>query len=160
MKLLKYIPLLLLFAVSTIGLGQDNGETKKERREKIEAQKIAFISKELSLTAEEAQLFWPLHNEYEAEIHAVRKERKKYHHELKRSEDISDDRAYELTELIFTLEKKESDVRLKYLVKFSEIVGKKKAAQLYMAEQMFKRELLRKLRDEGMPPPPPHEGRP
>lgn len=154
MKFYTYIPFLLLLAINSFVFGQRNGERRKERKEQIQAEKIAFISNELELTTEEAQVFWPIYNTYEARIHSIRKERKKYHHELKNSTDISDERAYELMELIFNTEKKESDIRLEYLAEFSEVLGKKKAAQLYLAEHMFKRELLRKLRDKGMPPPP------
>ena len=34
--------------------------------EKVEAQKIAFITNALNLTPEESQKFWPLYNEYSA----------------------------------------------------------------------------------------------
>ena len=40
--------------------------------EKIEQLKIAFITKHLKLTTEEAQKFWPVYNQYEAEKKQVR----------------------------------------------------------------------------------------
>ena len=46
----------------------------ESRLEKIEALKIAFITKELNLSPEEAQRFWPLYNNYTQELKKVRQE--------------------------------------------------------------------------------------
>ncbi|MFT5820230.1 MAG: hypothetical protein ACI8ZM_001469 [Crocinitomix sp.] len=136
------------------------GNKNKEKRERIHAQRIAFISTEVDLTPDEAKKFWPVYNQYEAEIEVVRKERRKHHKELRKSENLSDDRAYELFELIFKSEKKESDIRLSYLKQFSDLLGKKKAAAVFIAEEKFKHELLKKLKKNGDHPPPPRHGRP
>ncbi|NOQ71421.1 MAG: hypothetical protein GQ574_05445 [Crocinitomix sp.] len=136
------------------------GNKNKEKREKIHAQKIAFISTEVDLTPDEAQKFWPVYNQYEAEIEILRTQRRKYHKELRKSENLSDERAYELFELIFKSEKKESDIRLNYLKEFSDLLGKKKAAAVFIAEEKFKRELLKKLKKNGGNPPPPGHDRP
>jgi hypothetical protein len=42
----------------------------------IEAIKVAYITKELNLSAEEAQKFWPVHNAYMAELKKARQENK------------------------------------------------------------------------------------
>ena len=148
--------LILVIAVlmGGVSFAQPKNDRHKEKREKIHAQKIAFISTELELTPDEAQKFWPVYNQYEAEIEEIRKERRRYMKELRKSENLSDDRAYELFELTFESEKKESDIRLNYLKKFSEVLGKKKAANVFIAEEQFKHELLRKLKKDGRPPPP------
>ena len=46
----------------------------ESRSEKIEALKIAFITKELNLSPEEAQRFWPVYNNYIQELKKVRQE--------------------------------------------------------------------------------------
>lgn len=45
-----------------------------DRQNKIEALKIAFISKELNLTPDEAQRFWPVYNSYSTELKQHRKD--------------------------------------------------------------------------------------
>ena len=155
--------LLILFTFLTSGLifGQPPGGPRQEKREKIKAQKIAFISTELELTTEEAEKFWPVYNAYEAELEALHKQRKGYKKELRNPERLSDERAYELFELMFEAEKKESEVRQSYLKKFSDLLGKGQAAKVFIAEEKFRRLLLDKLKsDHGGPPPPPGEGRP
>ena len=145
----------MLFAGGTAFAQPPKGEKNEKRREEIRAEKIAFISTQLKLTPEEAQNFWPIYNQYEADIDANRAERKKYHRELRKSKKLDGDRAYELFELIFETEKKASDIRLKYLEEFSKVLGKEKAAQVFIAEERFKRELLKRIKEKGETPPPP-----
>ncbi len=150
--------ILILFALvftSAMSFSQPpESLNNKEKREKIKAQKIAFIATQLALTPEEAQKFWPIYNRYEADIDAVRHERRGYMRELRKEEGLSDDRGYELTQKIFETEKKEADIRLNYLKEFSVVLGKKKATMVFMAEEKFKRELLDQLKKDGRMPPP------
>lgn len=127
----------------------------QDRKEYIRTQKIAFISTELALTTDEAEKFWPVYNEYDAKIETLRKERKGYAKELKTINDLTEDRAYELTELIFDTEKREVELRGEYLVKFAEVLDKKKAAKVFVAEEKFKRELMEMIKDHDKPP---HDG--
>jgi hypothetical protein len=48
----------------------------KKNTEKIEALKIAYITKNLNLSPEEAQRFWPVYNKYVAEIKAANQEQR------------------------------------------------------------------------------------
>jgi Spy/CpxP family protein refolding chaperone len=51
----------ILFLVSFVSFSQDF----KEKKEKIKALKVAYITEELNLTSEEAQKFWPIYNTYD-----------------------------------------------------------------------------------------------
>ena len=46
-------------------------ESRQQRFERIETEKIAFITKELDLSSREAQRFFPTYNEYRKELHAT-----------------------------------------------------------------------------------------
>ena len=126
-----FLPFVLFFLFSGTAFSQGGPKKDKMSREEIEAEKIAFISTELALTPEEAEKFWPVYNLYSAEIQEVHKERRGYMKEMKDMEELSDERAYELTELMFKAQAKESEIRIEYLAKFSEILGKKKAAKVF-----------------------------
>ena len=130
------------------------GGPHQDRKEYIRTQKIAFISTELALTPEEAEKFWPIYNEYDAKVEALRKERKGYAKELKTIDELSEDRAYELTELILDTEKREVELRAEYLIKFAEVLDKKKAAKVFVAEEKFKRELMDMIQKHDKP----HDG--
>lgn len=147
----KILTLLALF-IATATFAQppgDKREKKEDRAERIKAHKIAFISTELSLTPDEAEKFWPVYNEMEAEAEVIGKERRQTLKKLKEFDALDEDEAYSLTEKLFELEAKENTLRKKYLGKFVGVVGKKKAARVFFAEEKFKRELLRKLKEKN-----------
>lgn len=151
----KYILVIVISLTSSLGFTQPPGDGPSEKkREQIHAQKIAFISTQLNLTPDEAQKFWPIYNQYEAEIEKIRKERRGYMNELKKITDATGEKAYELMEKIFATESKESQTRLNYLKQFATVLGKKKATDVFIAEEKFKRELLEKLKKEGLTMPP------
>lgn len=122
------------------------GGGKHDREEQIQAQKIAFISSVLDLSPKEAEVFWPVYNEYEAKIDETRSEKRKLHKELRNLDELSDDEAYSKTEQLFAIDKKEASIRIEYLGKFAKVLNKKKAAKVFQAEERFKRELLKKIK--------------
>ncbi len=148
----KYTLILFALCFSGLAMSQGNRDKKNDKREKIKAEKIGFISTELELSPEEAQAFWPIYNLYETEIDNIRKERRTHMKQLKSVDDLSDEKSFELSKLIFETEKKESDIRLNYLNQFSKVLNKKKAVKVFIAEEKFKRELLKKLKGNGPPP--------
>lgn len=149
--------LILFLGITATSFAQP-GDPKKDKEEYIRTQKIAFISTELALTPEEAEKFWPIYNEYDAKIEEIRKERRTYTKELKYFNDLSDEKAYELTEKLLECDNKEATIRKEYLIKFAEVLGKKKAAKVFYAEEKFKRELLKEIqqhdKNDGPPPRP------
>ena len=78
-RMLRPLLFLLLtpMAFSTLHAQDDDTEQpaiSADRLQQIKAQKSAFITQRLSLTAEEARTFWPIYDKYDTEIAAVRKE--------------------------------------------------------------------------------------
>ncbi|MEB8347550.1 hypothetical protein OO010_15985, partial [Flavobacteriaceae bacterium KMM 6898] len=59
--------LVLLLLITVVSFAQDRPD-----REKIKALKVAFITERLDLSSKEAQLFWPIYNEHEANMDALR----------------------------------------------------------------------------------------
>ena len=95
----------------------------QNRKNNIEAIQIAYLTRELSLSSDEAQKFWPIYNEYRDELLAVRKE-------------VRDD------EILF--EEKVVNIRKKYKTDFKKVlVTDQRVNQVFVAEKSF-RELLRK----------------
>ena len=59
--------------ITITGLSKAQEEQPSEKKlADIEALKVAFISKELDLTPDEAQKFWPVYNQYSKELKATR----------------------------------------------------------------------------------------
>ena len=69
----------------------------QERYEQIEAIKVAFITKKLDLTTEEAQKFWPVYNNYQKELMELMKKRREDRQktDIAPNDKINADLAYE-----------------------------------------------------------------
>lgn len=50
----------------------EKGDRMEKFKEKIRVEKVAFISSELELTYDEAQNFWPIYNQYDKDLMAIR----------------------------------------------------------------------------------------
>src|SRR5438477_13202007 len=72
-KILLIVFLALGFALK--GFSQQDVTDPKDGS-RLEALKIAYLTKKLDLSSEEAQRFWPVYNKYIEEIRGVRKEQK------------------------------------------------------------------------------------
>jgi hypothetical protein len=82
---MKNFLLLLSFLIGYTFSGMAQDERPVEGR--IEAYKIAFLTKKLNLSPEEAQKFWPIYNKYSDEIRRVQIEsRQNKIDEIKREE--------------------------------------------------------------------------
>ncbi|HJM16131.1 MAG TPA: hypothetical protein QF851_01615 [Flavobacteriales bacterium] len=119
----------------------------EKKREKIEIQKVAFITTQLDLTTEEAQVFWPVYNEFSDAMLEIYNQRKDNNKEYKKNiDDLSDGEIEKIVSSNFDLIQKELDIKKKYHLKFKKILSIRKVAHLYHAEKEFKRELLQRIK--------------
>tara|TARA_B110000037_G_scaffold165385_1_gene187071 strand:- start:1039 stop:1494 length:456 start_codon:yes stop_codon:yes gene_type:complete len=125
------------------------GKSKKnERKEQIEQAKIAFISRKIELTTEQAENFWPIYNEMQAEIKAHRKSIKTDLKQLKSDSLNQDDKSYENAlndrheDAIKFLE-----IKKEYSRKIGELLGYKKVFDLGDAEIAFKKQLVNRMKN-------------
>lgn len=132
----------------------NQGKQPGNRHANIEAQRVAFITQELMLTPAEAQVFWPVYNEYDAKRHELKKS-------FKNSDDLHKAEIENLTEKeanqaldnqIIAAEKL-LDLRKEYHAKFKAVLPAVKVLKLYDAEREFQRVLIDRLRSKKSPPP-------
>lgn len=73
-KIIAFVVVML--SVTTVVTAQPggHGDRMKGARENIEVLKVAYFTKHLSLTTEEAEKFWPMYNAYTAEVRKARQE--------------------------------------------------------------------------------------
>jgi len=129
--------LLLIFFIN---IAFSQGDVKKD---KIDAYRVTFITKKVNFTAQESQAFWPLYNEMNDKLDAGRKTfRLQYN--AKTNYDFSTDKeaeAYLAAEL--NLKQKEFEIYKDYYEKFKKILPVKKVAAVRRAEEDFKKELIK-----------------
>lgn len=131
-----FFTLLLVFAINT-------GFAQGDKKDKIDALRAAFISKKVNFTAAESQAFWPLYNEMNDKLDAVRKTfRLQYN--AKTNYDFATDKeaeAYLAAEL--NVKQKEYELYKEYYDKFKKILPVKKVSAVRRAEEDFKKELIK-----------------
>jgi len=133
---------LIIVVFLLIGFG--SFAQKRQSLEKLEAIKIGLISERLGLTPEQAQVFWPIYNEYSQKKkrnhEAFRQKRKNYN-----SETATDQETIELLELRRKTKSRELDLDTEYSQKMLTVIDSKQLLSLHEAERSFREKLLRQL---------------
>lgn len=130
-------------AFSTVSFAQEK-DLDQSKKEKLDALKIAHITEMLQLTSEEAQGFWPVYNELEDKMRAIRKKRRKNRLDTKRNhESMSDSELKAAVEAELAFEQQQLDLKKEYNQKLFAILPAKKVALLHEAQAGFKRRLLK-----------------
>lgn len=161
MKLLKRITtLILLLALATTMFAQKHKENRKEHNEKIQAMKVSYISEKINLTTIEAQQFWVIYNEYDAKMEISRKSMRKMHRQEKSIDEMVDAEIEKMIKNLNDTRQKELDTQKEYLDKFKSVLSINKIAKLYKAEHDFKRDLLKKLKNNQRKSQGKHSGPP
>jgi hypothetical protein len=140
---MKYILLVIVFTTTFLCFAQNKGTS-----DKIEAMKIAFLTNKMELTSKEAQLFWPLYNEYNDKAEKLRKVKRSDFSELKNKMDnLTDAQIRQYMNEVLDTKQKELTLEKEYFEKYIKVLPAKKLAKLYQAENLFKKELIRKLKE-------------
>jgi len=114
--------------------------------EKIESKKIAFITQRLDLSPSEAQSFWPIYNEYNDKLKAVRDQNRL---EGNNFSDLTDQEADNLLTSILLKEQQELDLKNEYINKMKTVISTKKVAQLYLLERRFHEEIISRIKERA-----------
>jgi hypothetical protein len=115
----------IAIVLSMAAKAQDRVEREKPSMAMIESLKVAYITKQLNLTTEEAQKFWPLHNTYIEELKKARRE------------NMSN-------ELVF--EEKALNIRKKYSVDFKKVLNSdERVNNVFTADRNFNNMMRKEL---------------
>lgn len=127
---MKKLYMILLLGCFTVAVKAQDAEPdlSDKKQQDIQALKVAFISKELELTPDEAQKFWPVYNQYEKEV---------------------DDASRNNADVIIK-EQKVLDVKKKYQGQFGKILGPQRMNRMYGAEGRFRKLLIKALQRQQM----------
>ncbi len=120
---------------------------EKNRFERIKALKTAHITNHVGLTSAEAEIFWPIYNKYEKELHLLKVvERREIINKLKDKGELdtfSESEANKLKKNIVGLRHEVFNKEQEKYIALDAVLSSKKIIKLYAAEESFKNELLR-----------------
>lgn len=118
------------------------GPEQRERlRDRIEAQRVAYITNQLDLTSEESAAFWPIYNEFKE------KEREK-RQDIRPKKDamsLTNEEAEALLEQQFAMESDLIALKREYLGRMGQVISPRKVVRLSQVEMEFNRGVLERL---------------
>lgn len=120
------ISLLLVLNLNGLAQHQHNNDSADNHKNKFELMKIGFLTEKLDLSIQEAQLFWPVFNNYEAERKQIMGDHKKVDFSK-----ISDKDADALLASNLDKETKLLALKKSYVEKFKKVLPAKKVLTLY-----------------------------
>lgn len=162
----KLVIVLFTLAVSFSAIAQKpqnpQGPQKGQNHERFEAEKVAYITQQLSLSVEEAQAFWPVYNQAvkeQREVFAKIREAKKALREAI-NEGKSDAEIKPLLDTYLKLRADKRDPIAEHRKDFVKAVGEAKTAKFYLSEDSFRNKALREMAGHGTSPRPSFGGKP
>jgi hypothetical protein len=120
---------LLVILFLTLASGSIAQNHKQGRPETVEAIKIAYFTKKLNLSPEEAQKFWPIYNQYFEEIRQIRQQNR------------------DLDEV--DMEEKIVNVRKKYREEFAKALPGDRVNQFFKVDKEFTMFLRKELQERN-----------
>ncbi|MFT3846670.1 MAG: hypothetical protein QM725_16540 [Lacibacter sp.] len=128
---MKRLFTILIFFVAATGFSfAQEQQPEPNQEKKIQALEIAFISRKLDLTPDEAQKFWPVYNEYRKEMKQAM---------ISQRNDPNKDAVMNEQKLL--------DIKKKYRDRFIGVIGQPRMNKLFEAEREFRAVLLNQLKN-------------
>lgn len=120
----KFLLYTLLFIGSfSVAHAQDGQEDGPKREQKIKALYVAYVTQQLNLTEAEAQKFWPIHAQFEAEMKGV---------------------SIDMPEL--DRQQAALNIKKKYQDRFTSVLGSARSNNFYRLDWEFRKKLVDEIR--------------
>ncbi|MEZ4999234.1 MAG: hypothetical protein R2744_06050 [Bacteroidales bacterium] len=117
--------------------------------ERIAAEKVAFFTKRLNLSVEEAEKFWPVYNDFSSRKEKINQDRNNLmRYANQNSANLTPEEMEETGDRIIGYLVEEAALSKEYHEKFKEILTPEKVLLLYGAELQFKTYLLNQLQQK------------
>lgn len=160
----KIFFLILTIALCTGAFAQNDSGKKQNAAQKekfeqmmaeIQSRKIAFFTKQLNITSEEAKEFWPVYYKCEEERNNARKEIRKSGWALHKAvkEGKTDEEIKSLADTYYAALERDSELQKLHYYEYQKVLPIKKAAMVRMVEERFMNDLLNQWRRQPGPKP-------
>jgi len=146
----KFISIIIAAAALFIGsaASAQNKCDHASWKDKMKAEKIAYLTSAMNLTSAEAEKFWPIYNSAEADKHASFKAIISAYKEMEDAINAgkSEKEISNLVDKYLSAQEQGKDIDSKYLKEYKKILSAEKIAKLYIGEESFRKQQIQKLR--------------
>jgi hypothetical protein len=123
-------------------------EAQNSNLEKFSAYKVGFFTKKMNLTAQEAEKFWPVYNDYQKQKNLILREKIMIIRDFNQNEStLNDIRLTEMGDKLIKDLSDESALAVGFHRKIREILPPAKVIKYYQAENQYKIQLLKELQE-------------
>lgn len=147
MKQLVFVILTLLFASSMTAEAQQRKRLTAEDRQKYLGEmrqfKHDFLVKELELTRDQQNAFFPVYDKMEDEVTQVADETRDLEMKVSADEKATDTEIESAARTVFEQKSKEGEIEKAYFEKFKGILSPRQLLKLKGAERKFTQQLVR-----------------
>lgn len=143
MKKIAFIIIMLATALSIDLAAQENH--LDDRKDQIEATRIAFITKQIGLTSEQSMKFWPIFNEYQEKLRSLRRDKLPQ----QPINNMSEEEAGGYLKAVMETEMEEIALKKEYLNKLTSAISNQQIVRLIAADRAFKERLIQRLANRG-----------
>jgi hypothetical protein len=146
------LPFFLYFSIF-LGTLENLSAQTRDRKEKLEAEKVTFFTQELALTKPESEKFWPVYNDFSNRKDKINRDRKVLYQYISDNKDYMTEPEIQdaLTKFIL-YQTQETTLIETFNKKFLEILPPKKVMMIYVTENQFKIYILKQIRDNKQLP--------
>lgn len=146
----NYYILIIFFLSSTLIQAQ-----RPDKRAELKALKIGYLTKQLELTSSEAEVFWPIYNEFDKKMFELRQQKILKSRSLN-IESLSDEEAIKLIDSMKESEKNKFEYENQLIEDLMKILPPKKIILLKKSEIEFGKQVLEQYKQKrrGMRMPP------
>lgn len=106
-------------------LGAAMAQPPQDREDKVKALYVAYITREINITADEAKVFWPVYDLYEGEIKTAVSSNKE---ELEKQQAVL-------------------NIKKKFQDRFQKVIGSDRTNEFFVKDAEFRRRMIERLRD-------------
>ena len=140
--------LIVCLILSSFSLFAQKKESKDEKKQRIEAARVSFITKKLELTPEESKEFWPVINEMETKIKTSRKALKDRFKKMKQEDEKIDEKTYQkLIEDMHEQQISILEIKNEYVQKIASVIGYEKTFRFeHQIQREFKKQLMDRMK--------------
>lgn len=141
---MKLLPLLLALLLLNNPLSAQirPGGLIGQNPDRMEALRIAFFTEALSLTPEEAEVFWPVMREEREKMEAHRAQMDSLQTALDAADEMSDEEAFAHLEALADLRLEDITMKNQMLLTIANTLGPQRALEIPKLEERFRRRII------------------
>lgn len=128
-----------MMCIALPALAQDRGQWMNEIRQ----YRRTYMAKELGLSREQQNKFFPLYEEMEAQTSQIDEDVRVMESRLNEAQDVTDLEYEKCAEAMYDAKVRQADIEKNSMEKFKDVLTRKQLFDLKRVERQFQRELLK-----------------